>query len=383
MHRFSRLDRQYLHSPHVQPSHGTPTRVPTSNRVAFAPRAATVPTTSWPNTSGSLASWRSPSMMWRSVRHTAHARTSSRTWPGPGTGSGTSRATSGARGRSRIIARTGRLYICRNAPRRGKTLDSAHTITAASIALERGIFPITASPMPRRMVHHIVNTSNRCNIASATGDVVETSKKWAGLAVIFVADVSVDGSEKNAMRAPATGWKIFGNAAFPATSKAAPNPIVASNNFPTTHRNRPAKNVATGTENNTASAKAVEAKLLPFSIWSGVNCGFLRIAVAICRANSASKTDCVIDFVPRYIAKTRIVTTIIGMNQFPFCLRAKTSLGAMKMSMKSSHTEGALGAAVAVMRISDLESWKGVRLRVGALHVYSVAPLTVRARGPC
>jgi hypothetical protein len=53
------------------------------------------------------------------------------------------------------------------------------------------------------------------------------------------------------------------------------------------------------------------------------------------------------------------VTTTNGMNQFPFCLRANTSLGDVKMSMKSSHTEGALGvgAAVAVMRISDQESW--------------------------
>ena len=41
-HRFSRPERQYSHSPQVQPSHGTPTRRPSS----------AIPTIWWPSTSG-------------------------------------------------------------------------------------------------------------------------------------------------------------------------------------------------------------------------------------------------------------------------------------------------------------------------------------------
>src|SRR6185312_8767812 len=95
---------------------------------------------------------------------------------------------------------------------------------------------------------------------------------------------------------------------------------------------------------------------LPFSICAAVTCGFARIAAAVARAYSASNTGCVSDFVPTKIKQQITVTTTIGRNQFPFCLRAKTSLGDVKMSMKSSHMEGAFDAAVAVIRVSDQES---------------------------
>ena len=42
--------RQYGTSPHVQPSHGTPTRSP----ARIAPATSTVPTIWWPGTSGSF-----------------------------------------------------------------------------------------------------------------------------------------------------------------------------------------------------------------------------------------------------------------------------------------------------------------------------------------
>src|SRR5689334_9550275 len=45
--------------------------------------------------------------MWRSVRQTPHAETSSRTWPSAGAGSGSSRSTRGCCCRSRTIARMG------------------------------------------------------------------------------------------------------------------------------------------------------------------------------------------------------------------------------------------------------------------------------------
>ena len=49
-HRFSSPRRQKRHSPHVPRSHAMPMRSPTANRVAAAPTASTIPTTSWPGT---------------------------------------------------------------------------------------------------------------------------------------------------------------------------------------------------------------------------------------------------------------------------------------------------------------------------------------------
>ena len=49
---FSRPEAQYRHSPHVQPSHGTPSR---------SPVATSSPTIWWPGTSGSFGSGSSPS----------------------------------------------------------------------------------------------------------------------------------------------------------------------------------------------------------------------------------------------------------------------------------------------------------------------------------
>ena len=94
-HRFSRPLRQYRHVPQVEPSHGTPTLSPMANLEVFAPAATTVPTISCPMMTGSAGAGRSPSRICRSVRHTPHAATRSRTWPGPGRGTGISLLTSG------------------------------------------------------------------------------------------------------------------------------------------------------------------------------------------------------------------------------------------------------------------------------------------------
>ena len=57
--------------PSVQPSHGTPSRRPSS----------VSPTIWWPGTSGSFGCVSSPSTTWRSVRQTPQAGTRSSTWP--------------------------------------------------------------------------------------------------------------------------------------------------------------------------------------------------------------------------------------------------------------------------------------------------------------
>jgi len=57
-----------------------------ANRSTPSPSAATLPTISWPGTSGSFGSDRSPSTTCRSVRQTAQAWTRISTWPGPGDG---------------------------------------------------------------------------------------------------------------------------------------------------------------------------------------------------------------------------------------------------------------------------------------------------------
>src|SRR6266581_1866103 len=62
------------------------------------------PTISCPGMRGSFVLVNSPSTTCRSVRHTAHAFTSSNTWSGLGLGCGTSSAQSACRGASSTIA---------------------------------------------------------------------------------------------------------------------------------------------------------------------------------------------------------------------------------------------------------------------------------------
>src|SRR5204863_10094593 len=67
--------------------------------------ASTIPTISWPSTSGSFGFASSPSRTCRSVRHTPQARTRRSTCPGCGTGFGSSRRSNGRRGSTSTIAR--------------------------------------------------------------------------------------------------------------------------------------------------------------------------------------------------------------------------------------------------------------------------------------
>ena len=96
--RFSWPRRQYVHSPHVHPSQGTPTRSPPAGPATRGPTPTTIPTTWWPGTRGSFGSVSSPSTMCRSVRQSPHACTRRRTWPGPGAWSGWRRDATGCAG---------------------------------------------------------------------------------------------------------------------------------------------------------------------------------------------------------------------------------------------------------------------------------------------
>ena len=94
-HRFSRPERQKRQVPQVWASQGTPMRSPSRHRVLPAPSRSTTPTTSCPGVTRGRCGARSPSVRWRSVRHTPQARTRTRTSPGPGSGTGLSTRTSG------------------------------------------------------------------------------------------------------------------------------------------------------------------------------------------------------------------------------------------------------------------------------------------------
>src|SRR6185312_852716 len=72
--------------------------MPIGGAVTPAPSASTMPTISWPGTSGSFGFGNSPSTTCKSVRQTPHASMRTRTWPGPGTRSGRSSSTSGVLG---------------------------------------------------------------------------------------------------------------------------------------------------------------------------------------------------------------------------------------------------------------------------------------------
>ena len=74
-----------------------------------SPTWATSPTTSWPGTTAGRWPGRSPSAMWRSVRHTPH--TSTRTRSSSGSGSGTWRVTSRIRSRRRVAPVTSHARI--------------------------------------------------------------------------------------------------------------------------------------------------------------------------------------------------------------------------------------------------------------------------------
>src|SRR5262245_62576301 len=74
-HRFSRSPRQYAQTPHVAPSHATPTRSSMANPPTPGPSALTRPTISWPGTIGSTGFDSSPSTTCRSVRQTPQAVT--------------------------------------------------------------------------------------------------------------------------------------------------------------------------------------------------------------------------------------------------------------------------------------------------------------------
>src|SRR5659263_311235 len=74
---------------HVDHNGMTPTRSPVAKTVTPGPRAATVPTTSWPGTIGVKAGFagsQSPSTMCRLERQTPQAATLTSSWPGPGSG---------------------------------------------------------------------------------------------------------------------------------------------------------------------------------------------------------------------------------------------------------------------------------------------------------
>src|SRR5580693_858073 len=91
--RFSDPRRQNLHTPSVQRSQAAPARSPTAKPSASAPgpTSATSPTTSWPGVTPGRCGGRSPSVTCRSVRQTPQTMTLSRSSPGPGRGTSSSR----------------------------------------------------------------------------------------------------------------------------------------------------------------------------------------------------------------------------------------------------------------------------------------------------
>src|SRR5262245_49612101 len=90
--------------PHVWPSQGIPTLIPSRMLVTPGPIASTRPTISWPRMIGNLALGNSPSTTCKSVRHTPQAATLTRIAPGPGLGSGISWSSSLAPGCINTIA---------------------------------------------------------------------------------------------------------------------------------------------------------------------------------------------------------------------------------------------------------------------------------------
>ena len=116
--------------PQVQPSHGTPTRSPIVKRSASGPASTTVPTISWPGTSGNFGSASSPSTMCRSVRQTAHALTPIRSCPGRAAAPAHRPRRAAALLRS-TTARASYCPYCKLAP----GVDSARSRTSNDLAL--------------------------------------------------------------------------------------------------------------------------------------------------------------------------------------------------------------------------------------------------------
>src|SRR5689334_13477389 len=83
--------------PQAYPSQGSATRSPRSTWSTPSPRSTTVPTPSWPGTSGIFGlTGQSPRAAWMSVWHRPDASIWTTTCPWPGAGRGTSRISSGA-----------------------------------------------------------------------------------------------------------------------------------------------------------------------------------------------------------------------------------------------------------------------------------------------
>lgn len=86
---------QNRQAPQVCRSHAIPMRSPTANRDVPEPSRSTIPTISWPGTASAAWGGRSHSARYRSVRHTPHTTTCTRTSPCPGSGGARSISASG------------------------------------------------------------------------------------------------------------------------------------------------------------------------------------------------------------------------------------------------------------------------------------------------
>src|ERR1700733_14687021 len=90
-HSVSQPSMQYEQCPHALPSHTMATRSPALCRLAPGPVASIMPTPSCPGVNGGVGlTGQSPAAAWMSVWHSPEVCIRISTWPGPGSGIGSS-----------------------------------------------------------------------------------------------------------------------------------------------------------------------------------------------------------------------------------------------------------------------------------------------------
>src|ERR1700733_8758422 len=90
-HSVSQPSMQYEQCPHALPSHAMATRSPALCRLAPGPVASIMPTPSCPGMNGGFGlTGQSPAAAWMSVWHSPEVCIRTSTWPGPGSGTGSS-----------------------------------------------------------------------------------------------------------------------------------------------------------------------------------------------------------------------------------------------------------------------------------------------------